>query len=216
MKVLVFAPHNDDEILGVGGTMARYIAYGAEVYVCEVTASLVEEYKNKLQGEALKAHKTLGVADTYFLNLTVVELPHEGIRKFTGSVSEVVKKIAPEVVFLPFYGDIHTDHTAVANAVMVAVRPLVAPFVKEVYMYETLSETGWNYPTADKTFIPNVYFDITDFFERKTDAMKAYASQLREYPHPRSIEALRALAQYRGSNVGVPLAEAFMCVRIVK
>ncbi len=216
MKVLVFAPHNDDEILGVGGTMARYIADGAEVYVCEVTASLVEEYKKKLQGEALNAHKTLGVTETYFLNLTVVELPHEGIRKFTGSVSEVVKKIVPDVVFLPFYGDIHTDHTAVANAVMVAVRPLVAPFVKEVYMYETLSETGWNYPTADKTFIPNVYFDITDFFERKTDAMKAYASQLRQYPHPRSIEALRALAQYRGSNVGVPLAEAFMCVRIIK
>ena len=215
MKVLVFAPHNDDEILGVGGTMARYISSGAEVYVCEVTASLVEEYKKKLQGEALNAHKALGVKETFFLNLTVVELPHEGIRKFTGAVSEVVKKVSPDVVYLPFYGDMHTDHTAVANAVMVAVRPLVAPSVKAVYMYETLSETGWNYPTADKAFIPNVYVDITEYFEQKMNAMKAYASQLREYPHPRSIEALRALAQYRGSNVGLPLAEAFMCVRTI-
>lgn len=215
MKVLVFAPHNDDEILGVGGTMARYISSGAEVYVCEVTASLVEEYKKKLQGEALNAHKALGVKETFFLNLTVVELPHEGIRRFTGAVSEVVKKVSPDVVYLPFYGDMHTDHTAVANAVMVAVRPLVAPSVKAVYMYETLSETGWNYPTADKAFIPNVYVDITEYFEQKMNAMKAYASQLREYPHPRSIEALRALAQYRGSNVGLPLAEAFMCVRTI-
>ena len=215
MKVLVFAPHNDDEILGVGGTMARYISSGAEVYVCEVTASLVEEYKKKLQGEALNAHKALGVKETFFLNLTVVELPHEGIRKITGAVSEVVKKVSPDVVYLPFYGDMHTDHTAVANAVMVAVRPLVAPSVKAVYMYETLSETGWNYPTADKAFIPNVYVDITEYFEQKMNAMKAYASQLREYPHPRSIEALRALAQYRGSNVGLPLAEAFMCVRTI-
>ena len=217
MKILVFAPHNDDEILGVGGTMARHASNGDEVCVCEVTASLVEERKKLVQGEALRAHEIIGVADTVFLDFTVVELPHEGVRRFNGAVSDVVKRIAPDVVYLPFYGDMHADHAAVANAVMVAVRPLAAPSVKGVYMYETLSETGWNYPTADKAFLPNVFVDITGFFERKAEAMRAYQSQIKDYPHPRSIEALKALAEYRGSSIGVHMAEAFMCVReIVK
>lgn len=217
MKVLVFAPHNDDEILGVGGTMARYVADGAEVYICEVTSSLVDERKELLQGEARQAHKIIGSKETTFLNFTVVELPHESIRKFTGEIADVVKKVLPDIVYFPFYGDMHTDHAAVANAVMVAVRPLSAPSVKAIYMYETLSETGWNYPTSDKAFIPNVFVEITDYFEKKAEAMRAYKSQIKEYPHPRSIEALKALAEYRGSNIGVPMAEAFMCVReIVK
>lgn len=215
MKVLVFAPHNDDEVLGAGGTIARHVTNGASVYICEVTASLVEERKKLLQGEAASAHRILGVSDTCFLDFTVVELPHEGIRKFTGAVNAVVQRIAPEVVYLPFYGDMHTDHAAVANAVMVAVRPLAAPFVKSVYMYETLSETGWNFPTADKTFIPNVFVDITSYFDQKVSAMNAYRSQIKEYPHPRSIKAMCALAEYRGSMIGVPMAEAFMCVREV-
>lgn len=215
MKVLVFAPHNDDEILGVGGTMARHISMGDEVYVCEVTASLVEKYRLKLQGEARKAHEFLGVKETIFLNLTVVELPREEIRKFNGAISETVSRIAPDIVYLPFYGDIHGDHYAVANSVMVAVRPLSAPFVKQVYMYETLSETGWNYPTADKAFIPNTYVDITDFYFQKENALKCYQSQVKEYPHPRSLRALRALAEYRGSTVGLCYAEAFMCIRNV-
>lgn len=217
MKVLVFAPHNDDEILGVGGTMARHVVNGDEVYVCEVTASLVEERKKLVQGEAKRAHDIIGVSDTVFLDFTVVELPHEGVRKFTGAIADIVKKISPDIVYLPFYGDMHTDHAVVANAVMVAVRPLSAPFVKSVYMYETLSETGWNYPTSDKAFIPNVFVDISDFFEKKVCAMQAYQSQIKDYPHPRSVEALKALAEYRGSNIGVHMAEAFMCVReIVK
>ena len=126
MKVLVFAPHNDDEILGVGGTMARHISMGDEVYVCEVTASLVEKRRLKLQGEARKAHEFLGVKETIFLNLTVVELPREEIRKLNGAIFETVSRIAPDIVYLPFYGDMHGDHYAVANSVMVAVRPLSA------------------------------------------------------------------------------------------
>lgn len=213
MRVLVFAPHNDDEVLGVGGTIARHVSQGDSVYICELTSSLVEERKLLLQNEARAAHRGLGVSDTYFLGFTVVELPHENIRAFTGAVAEVVKQVAPDLVYMPFYGDMHTDHAAAANAIMVAVRPLSAPSVKAVYMYETLSETGWNYPTADKAFMPNVFVDISGFFRQKADAMRAYQSQLKQYPHPRSIEALEALARYRGSTIGVPMAEAFMCVR---
>lgn len=215
MKVLIFAPHNDDEILGVGGTMARHVAQGDEVYVCEVTSSLVEERRRLLQSEAKKAHKLIGVKDTIFLDFTVVELPHEEIRKFNKATYDVVKNIEPEIVYFPFYGDMHADHKAVADSVMVAVRPLAAPWVREVYMYETLSETGWNYPNVDKTFIPNHFVNITEYFGMKENAMKCYESQLKEYPHPRSIQAIKALAEFRGSNIGVEYAEAFMCVRHV-
>ena len=161
MKVLVFAPHNDDEILGAGGTMARHIAEGDEVYVCEVTASRNPERRELLRGEARKAHEFLGVSDTFFLDFPPVELPHVPVREFNGAIAGVVKNVEPDVVYMPFYGDMHKDHTVLADSVMVAVRPLAAPSVKAVYAYETLSETGWNYPTADKTFIPNVYVDIT-------------------------------------------------------
>lgn len=215
MKVLIFAPHNDDEILGVGGTIARHVAQGDEVYICEVTSSLVEERRTLLQREAKKAHKLMGVKDTIFLNFTVVELPHEEIRNLNKATFDVVKSIVPEIVYLPFYGDMHADHKAVADSVMVAVRPLVAPWVREVYMYETLSETGWNYPTVDKAFIPNHFVNITEYIGIKEKAMKCYESQLKSYPHPRSLQAIRALAEYRGSSIGVEYAEAFMCIRHV-
>lgn len=215
MKVLIIAPHNDDEILGVGGTIARHVAQGDEVYVCEVTSSLVEERKTLLQNEAKKAHRLIGVKDTIFLNFTVVELPHEEIRKFNKAIFDVIKGIEPEIVYLPFYGDMHADHKAVADSVMVAVRPLAAPWIREVYMYETLSETGWNYPTVDKAFIPNYFVNITEYIDIKESAMKCYESQLNEYPHPRSIRAIKALAGFRGSNIGVEYAEAFMCIRRV-
>jgi len=215
VRILVFAPHNDDEVLGVGGTIARHIAKGDEVYVCEVTSSLVEERKRLLQNEAKNAHRILKVKETIFLNFTVVELPRENVRKFNGAIADVVQKIKPEIVYIPFYGDMHQDHTEVCSAALVAVRPLAAPFVKEVYMYETLSETGWNLPTADKTFIPNVFVDITEYIGVKVQAMMAYKSQVMLCPHPRSIETIKALAQLRGNNIGVEYAEAFMCVRYI-
>ncbi|MBE6846698.1 MAG: PIG-L family deacetylase [Ruminococcus sp.] len=213
MKVLVFAPHNDDEVLGAGGTIAKHIAKGDEVYVCEVTASLVESRKQLMQNEARKVHRFLGVKETIFLDFPVVELPHVETRKFNNAVTEVTARIQPEIVYIPFSGDMHRDHAMVAEAAMVAVRPIAAPYVKTVLAYETLSETGWHYPTADKAFIPNVFIDITEHIEDKVTAMEMYEAQLKEDPHPRSGEGIRALAKFRGGTIGVSYAEAFMCIR---
>lgn len=213
MKVLVYAPHNDDEVLGVGGTIAKHIANGDEVYVCEVTASLVESRKQLMQDEARRVHRYLGVKETIFLNFPTVELPHVETRKFNNAVTEVVTRIQPEIVYIPFSGDMHRDHAMVAEAAMVAVRPIAAPYVKTVLAYETLSETGWHYPSADKAFIPNVFIDITGFIDNKTTAMEMYEAQLKEDPHPRSAEGIRALAKFRGGTIGVSYAEAFMCIR---
>lgn len=195
--------------------MAKHIANGDEVYVCEVTSSLVEERKQLMQNQALYVHRKMGVKDTRFLNFTVVELPRTPIREFNGAVADVVNDIKPDIVYIPFWGDMHEDHKAVADSVMVAVRPLAAPFVKSVLAYETLSETGWHYPTADKAFMPNVFNDISDFIGDKIQAMEDYSAQIKEDPHPRSAEGIKALAKYRGGTIGVSYAEAFMCVRTI-
>lgn len=215
MKVLVFAPHPDDEILGCGGMMARYIAQGDDVYVCIATCSKVEKARALNESYAKKVHSAMGVKETIFLNHPTVELPHVETRAFNNSFADVLNKVMPEVVYMPFFGDMHKDHTMVADAVMVAVRPLCAPFVKNVYMYETLSETGWNYPTADKAFIPNVFADITDFMEAKMNAMAMYDTKVQPDPQPRSPEGLKALAKFRGGTIGVHYAEAFMSVRTI-
>lgn len=96
---------------------------------------------------------------------------------------------------------------------MVALRPIENPQLKEIYMYETLSETEWNIPTVDNVFIPNCYNDITDFIALKKHAMECFESQLREFPHPRSLEAIEALSRLRGSTIGVANAESFMLIR---
>ena len=212
---MVIAPHPDDEILGCGGVMAKHIAKGDEVYVCVVTSSRVEKYKIMHENYARKVGEFMGVRDISFFGYPTVELSTVNDREFTGSFHDLVQKVRPEVVYIPFYGDMHTDHKKVADAAMVALRPYSAPFVRTVYAYETLSETGWNYPTADKAFIPNVYEDITGFLDRKIQAMELYETKIENPPHPRSAEGIRALAKYRGGTVGVDCAEAFMCLRII-
>lgn len=213
MKVLVFAPHNDDEILGVGGTIKKYINEGHEVYICEVTAGLM--YK-MLQDEAKKAHNYLGIRKTFFLNLPVGELKMLKTKEINTKIDEVVKEVRPDIAYVPFLGDMHLDHREVTEAAMVALRPIKGNFIREIYMYETLSETGWHVPLNDKCFNPNVWVNITGTIENKLKAMEYYQSQLNEFPHPRSQEGIRALAKFRGSTIGVHYAESFMLVRKVE
>lgn len=210
MNILVLAPHNDDEVLGVGGTIRKAANNGDDVYICEVTSGV---HFRLLQEEALKAHKVLGVKDSIFLNIPVGSLKNANQMEINAKVSEVIKDIRPKAVYLPFLGDMHFDHRELTESAMVALRPIGDYSVREIYMYETLSETGWNVPSNERTFIPNVWVDISDTIEDKINAMKCYESQLLSFPHPRSEEALLSLAKYRGSTVGVPYAESFMLVR---
>lgn len=209
MKILIFAPHNDDEVLGAGGTILRYVEAGHSVYVCEVT----DCRNNTLLQEAKKAHELLGVKESIFLNLPPVELKNLSPKVINKSIGDVVENIKPDIVFMPFAGDMHIDHQEVTDSVLVAVRPVNNCSVKTVYMYETLSETGWNIPSGDRTFSPNTWIDVSSTIEKKIEAMKCYKTQIKEYPNPRSADGIRALAMYRGSTVGYEYAEAFMMIR---
>lgn len=215
MKVLVFAPHNDDEVLGVGGTIAKHVSKGDEVYVCEVTVGKNEERANAIKEEALKAHDILGVKQTYFLDFPVVGLTTVPTMELNKAIHKVTQEIKPDIAYIPHKGDMHKDHAIVAESAMVALRPVDSPQVKAIYVYETLSETEWNIPSVENAFLPNVYVDITKTIEKKIEAMKCYKSQLYEFPQPRSLKAIRALSELRGSTICVENAESFMLVRSI-
>lgn len=214
MRIVVIAPHNDDEILGVGGTMAKYAKHGHEVIVCEVTAGNLDDEMVQLQKrEALQSHKQLGVKNTIFMDLPVVGLKELHTKDINGAFLEKMSQLKPDIVYIPHRGDMHIDHQCVVDAAMVALRPVNQPQLKAIYAYETLSETEWNRPTVENAFMPNCWCDITEEIDMKLDAMRCHASQLRQWPHPRSIEALEALAKLRGSTVCCKYAEAFMLIR---
>ena len=220
MKVLVIAPHPDDEILGVGGTIAKRTAAGDEVYVCIVTKGcqplFSEEFIEQGRSEARKSHAFLGVGETFFLDFPAVMLETVARYELNDKISQVIQKVQPDEVYIPHRGDMQLDHQMVVDAAMVALRPKYEHVVSRVYAYETLSETGWNIPNVENEFIPTVYEDITDTLEKKLEAMKIFESQLAEFPNARSIGALEALAKYRGATVNVRAAEAFQLIREIK
>ena len=215
MKILIFAPHNDDEVLGAGGTLSKFANQGNDVFVCEVTSGENKVIVDKIKSEALKAHAIIGVKQTFFLDLPVVAINQVPVSEINEKMLEIVKIVDPEIAFIPHKGDIHTDHVEVAKSAMVALRPVTAPNLKAIYAYETLSETEWNIPSVENAFIPNVWSDITNYLEIKLQAMNCYQTQIKEFPHPRSLEAIEALAKYRGSNICVKYAESFSLIRSV-
>lgn len=217
MNILVIAPHPDDEILGVGGTIAKHTSFGHNVYICIATKGtppmFSKESVEKVKNEAINAHKVLGVKDTYFLDFPAVKLEECPKYELNASISRIIAQVKPEVVYLPHRGDIHLDHKIVFDSSMVALRPLGNEKAKEIYCYETLSETEWDAPNITNAFIPNTWIDISDFIDIKKKAISMFESQIKSYPHPRSIKAIEALSEYRGSNMGIKNAEAFMLIR---
>jgi LmbE family N-acetylglucosaminyl deacetylase len=219
-QVLVIAPHPDDEVLGVGGTILKLRASGNEVCVLIATTAgpplFGPEVLTTGRREAAVAHQILGVEDTRFLPLPAAglsEVPHGDVN---AALVEVFADLRPDVVFIPFNGDLHLDHQRVFLSALVAGRPSTGFTPRSIYAYETLSETNWNAPYLSPAFVPNVYVDIADHLETKLAAMEAYASQLKAPPHERSVEALRALATLRGATVGCAAAEAFVLVREIR
>ena len=217
MKVLVIAPHPDDEVLGCGGTIRKHVLGGDEVYLCIVTKAYSPEWPEdevkERKEEVLGVNAILGIEKTHFLDLPTVRLDTMPQKELNDSIARVVEKVKPEVIYIPHKGDVNKDHRLVFEAAMVALRPLKGNTVSRIFCYETLSETEWGAPDADSFFVPNVYVNITDTLETKLAAMSAYRTELKDYPHPRSLEMLKILAQKRGSEAGLDAAEAFMLVR---
>ena len=219
MKVLVFAPHRDDEILGVGGTMLKRKAAGDHITVCVVTAregDVIPEWTQRIHDEMKRAHAFIGVDEYIGFPFGANKLELFPRLDFNRAFDDAVKKVQPDEVYLPFWGDMQKDHRMTVDGAMVALRAKRSTAPRRIYAYETLSETGINFPSADNAFIPNVFEDISDYLEGKMQAMEFYASQLHPFPDLRSLETVEALARFRGATVNVKAAEAFMLIREIK
>lgn len=220
MNILVIAPHPDDEILGVGGTIAKHASQGDEVYVAVVTKGceplFPAESVEKVRTECREADRLLGVKETYFMDFPAAMIETVPRYEFNEAFIKLIQDICPHVVYIPHRGDMQLDHKMVVDAAMVALRPKYEHIVKRIYAYETLSETGWDVPNTVNEFIPTVYQDISTYLDKKLEALAIFKSQLAAYPNPRSLQAVRALAMYRGSTVNMAAAEAFELVREIR
>ncbi len=214
MRILVMAPHPDDEVLGCGGTIARHVQNGDEVYLCIVTRAYPpkwsEEFLERRPLEIKRSNEILGIKKTFFLNFPTVKLDTLPQVELNDKISSVVEKIRPDIAYIPHRGDLNRDHRLVFEASLVALRPKERK-IKRILAYEVLSETEWGQPLAP--FHPNVYVDITGTLPLKLEAMKAYSSEVKEFPHPRSLEAITSLAIKRGSEACLERAEAFQLIR---
>lgn len=219
MTILIFAPHPDDEVLGCGGTMAKYSECGDDVYVAIVTKGVSPIFSESRTEETRRyckeADRLLGAKDTIFMDFPAVMLETIPRHEFNGAFMKIVSDIKPDVVYLPHRGDMQIDHKMVVDAAMVALRPKYDHVVSKILMYETLSETGWDVPNSTNEFIPNVYEDITQYLQKKMDVLSMFKMQMEEFPHARSIEAVRALALFRGATMNCKAAEAFSLVRSI-
>ena len=217
MNVLVIAPHGDDEVLGVGGTIARFANERATVTVAILTGGFPPDYEDEeeagIRREAVRAHEMLKVSETVYLDFPAARLDTVAHRDLNKKLGDLYQRLNPEYVFVPFLGDVHLDHQAAFQSAMVMCRPNSGHRPRSVLAYETVSETNWNAPPLTPGFLPNTYIDISDYLETKLRAFEAYQSQVKSFPHERSLETLRALAMLRGSTVGFSAAEAFVALR---
>ena len=216
MRVLVVAPHMDDEALGMGGTILRHVAGGDDVCVCFVADRVYDHTPNRTRSDeerrcAIEAQRHLGYREAIFL-----ELPDERLDACTQDViiplERVVQAVQPDVAYLPHRGDNHQDHLAVFHAAQVVFRPS-AVSVRRLLSYEVPSSTEQAPAVPETAFLPNYFVDISAELDRKLAAVACYTREARPFPHPRSPEALRALAVHRGVSAGFTAAEAFVLLR---
>jgi LmbE family N-acetylglucosaminyl deacetylase len=211
-RVLVIAAHPDDEVLGCGGTIAIHRCAGHSVTVVIVAAGRPGSGPVSDQTACAKpALRVLGVDDVRLLGLPDQQLDRMSLTEMIAPLQEAVEDVRPTVVYCQHGGDVNRDHQLVFQAAMVATRPVQAS-IRALYTFDTASSTEWAFP---RTFVPDTWVDISGTLDRKLRAMERYESELRAFPHPRSIEGLRYRAQAWGAQCCVPAAEVFMTVRRV-
>lgn len=224
-KVLVIAAHPDDEVLGLGGTIAKYVEKGIEVALLIVTDGSTSQYRNSPRLNAIIEEKKLaiknscnilGINKIYYGNLPDMKLDTISHIKINEIIENVIDEYKPTIIYTHFYGDVNKDHRCVFESTMVACRPVPNQVVSKIFLYSVPSSTEWNIQNKDFIFTPNYYEEISeDNAEKKYNAMNCYKEELREYPHPRSIKYLKEKDIFEGNKIGINKAESFMLVRSI-
>jgi len=214
-NILVVSVHPDDETLGCGGTLLKHNEKGDNIFWLILTRAndkitsianivdLQKQYVNKVAA-------TYNFQEFKQLSFLTTELDRYPLGGIIIEISKYIDQIKPSVIYFNHYNDVHSDHRVAFDAIYSCTKSFRYPFITKILMYETLSETEFAPALPYASFTPNVYVDITDYFDQKIEIMKLYETELMEEPYPRSLGSIEALARYRGSRAGVKYAEAFM------
>jgi N-acetylglucosamine malate deacetylase 1 len=216
-KILFVAPHPDDETLGCGGTIFKHLANGDQVYWLIITNIIDENQRSSLrrgkrQDEIGTVAKMYKFVKTFMLDFPTTRLDEYPFSDIIEKVSSVINEVEPHTIYVNNRSDVHTDHQIVFKTVLSCSKNFRYPFIKRILMYETLSETEYAPAISEYFFNPNVYTDITNYFDMKIEVMKIYKSELMMSPQPRSIDTISALASLRGSRIQAKYGEAFQLI----
>ena len=220
-NIVVISAHPDDEILGVGGTLLKHKKNGDKIYWL-ITTNIFENQgfsKQRIssrQKEIKKISEALSVEKVFMLNYPTMSLSTSTLIEMVPKISKIFIEIEPEIVYCLNRSDAHSDHRITFDAVMACTKSFRYPFIKQVLMYECISETEFAPQLPEKVFIPNYFVDISSFLEEKMNLMKIYESELGNHPFPRSLKNIEALATFRGASVGVEYAEAFQLIKYIE
>jgi LmbE family N-acetylglucosaminyl deacetylase len=226
--ILVIAAHPDDEILGCGGTIARYSREGHLVHILIMAEGITsrDEKRNRdsridlinhLHSIALRAGFFVGAKSVELLEFPDNRMDSCDQLEIIKAIEKKIKNLKPTIIFTHFSNDLNIDHRIINTAVITACRPLSDQSVRELYFFEIPSSTEWNFGNSSNNFLPNFFVTLTEEdFLRKIGALEIYKSEMREFPHPRSIPAIDAISKWRGATVGVDYAESFCIGRIIR
>ena len=217
-RILVVATHPDDETLGCGGTLLKHKANGDEIHW--LIATDIKESEGygistikKRNKEITKIEDLYGFTSVNKLDLSTTKVDTYSMSVLVSKISSVIDRIKPDIIYLPFKGDVHSDHKYIFDAAYSCTKIFRHPFIKKLYMMETLSETEFSLSTKEDSFVPNVFVDISEFMDKKIELMNIYESEIGKHPFPRSERNMRALATYRGAASGCDYAESFMLLK---
>ena len=218
-NVLFVSVHPDDETLGCGGTILKHKENGDTINWLNITDvdnnhpfGFSPEMVMTRQLTIEKVKRTYEFSKFINLKFYTQLLDTKGLSSLMKEISEAIKEIQPDTLYIPNRSDVHSDHRISFQAIYPCTKNYRYPFIKSILMYETLSETEFAPALAENAFIPNTFVDITDYIDTKIEIMKIYETEIMPDPLPRSAHAIKGLAAFRGSRIGVKYAEAFMCI----
>ena len=213
-KILTIAVHPDDETLGCGGALLKHKANGDKIHwlICTTLNNNHSYFKNR-ESEIKKVSKIYNFDSVHRLQFETTKIDQYSMSEIIGQISKIIKKVKPNIIYLPFKDDVHTDHKKIFEASYSCTKSFRYSFIKKIYMMETLSETDFAPSIKKDSFGPNTFIDISSCIRKKIEIMKVYKSELKKHPFPRSEKNIRALATYRGSTSGCKFAESFMLLK---
>jgi len=216
-KVLVIAVHPDDETLGCGGTLLKHKANGDEIHwlICTHTNINDDFYKIR-EKEIKKVTNLYDFNSVHNLKFNSTQIDQYSTNELIEKISNVIKNIEPNILYMPYKNDVHSDHRKIFEASFSCTKPFRFPYIKKIYMMEVVSETEYVPATKEDWFVPNVYVDISKFMKKKIKIMQTYKSELGKHPFPRSKKNLKALSSFRGATVGCKYAESFVLLRDIR